>query len=303
MGHRCCNKQKIKRGLWSPEEDDKLLTYITTHGHKSWSSVPKFAGLQRCGKSCRLRWTNYLRPDLKRGSFTVEEEQIIIDIHRILGNRWAQIAKHLPGRTDNEVKNFWNSCIKKKLISQGLDPQTHNLLSSSSHHNKRNNSSSCQNSNSIFILSSQMPPNANNQTFPSPNILQTPSTIVSSYQYQTSFNVITNQLCVSEQEQPRTLTENISNICSSSCNENSIWVSRDDDDFRDSRFEEGIQAQVEKEKEKICDEKRLMDDKQLIEMNNCFENSNFDFGLLESVLNSEFISHDLDYMDELAWNF
>jgi myb proto-oncogene protein len=153
-----------------------------------------------------------------------------------------------------------------------------------------------------------MPPNANNQTFPSPNILQTPSTIVSSYQYQTSFNVITNQLCVSEQEQPRTLTENISNICSSSCNENSIWVSRDDDDFRDSRFEEGIQAQVEKEKEKICDEKR-MDDKEVInekgdiEMNSCFENSNFDFGLLESVLNSEFISHDLDYMDELAWNF
>ncbi|XLU27744.1 hypothetical protein S245_063810, partial [Arachis hypogaea] len=86
MGHRCCTKQKIKRGLWSPEEDEKLLRYITTHGHKSWSSVPKFAGLQRCGKSCRLRWINYLRPDLKRGSFTLEEEQIIIDIHRILGN-------------------------------------------------------------------------------------------------------------------------------------------------------------------------------------------------------------------------
>ncbi|TKY49455.1 Transcription factor MYB26 [Spatholobus suberectus] len=98
MGHRCCSKQKIKRGLWSPEEDEKLIRYINTHGHKSWSSVPKFAGghfflgynfigLQRCGKSCRLRWINYLRPDLKRGSFTAEEEQIIIDIHRILGNR------------------------------------------------------------------------------------------------------------------------------------------------------------------------------------------------------------------------
>jgi myb proto-oncogene protein len=157
-----------------------------------------------------------------------------------------------------------------------------------------------------------MQPNANNliettQTFPSPNILQTPSTIVSSNQYQTSFNVITNQLCDFEQEQPRTLTENISNICSSSCNENSIWVSRDDD-FRESRFEEGIQAQVEKEKEKICDEKRMeckevINEKGDIEMNSCFENSNFDFGLLESVLNSEFISHDLDYMDELAWNF
>ncbi|XP_045799663.1 transcription factor MYB86-like [Trifolium pratense] len=308
MGHRCCNKQKIKRGLWSPEEDDKLVTYITTHGHKSWSSVPKFAGLQRCGKSCRLRWTNYLRPDLKRGSFTVEEEQIIIDIHRILGNRWAQIAKHLPGRTDNEVKNFWNSCIKKKLISQGLDPNTHNLLSSSSHH-KRNNLS-YQNSNSIFILSSQMPLNTNNliettQTFAS---LQTPSTFSPSNQYQTSFNVISNdQLYVSEQEQPRSLTENISNMCSTSCNENSIWVSRDDD-FRDSTFEEGIKAQVEKEKEKICDEKGMKDkevnnEKEDIEMNSCFENSNFDFGLLESVLNSEFISHDLDYMDELAWNF
>ncbi|XP_043700469.1 transcription factor MYB26-like [Telopea speciosissima] len=130
MGHHCCSKQKVKRGLWSPEEDDKLLKYITTYGHGCWSSVPKLAGLQRCGKSCRLRWINYLRPDLKRGSFSELEERIIIDVHRILGNRWAQIAKHLPGRTDNEVKNFWNSCVKKKLIAQGLDPKTHNLLSS-----------------------------------------------------------------------------------------------------------------------------------------------------------------------------
>ncbi|XP_073005635.1 uncharacterized protein [Typha latifolia] len=131
MGHHCCSKQKVKRGLWSPEEDEKLVKYITTHGHGCWSSVPKQAGLQRCGKSCRLRWINYLRPDLKRGSFTAQEERVIIDVHRILGNRWAQIAKHLPGRTDNEVKNFWNSCIKKKLIAQGLDPKTHNLIPTS----------------------------------------------------------------------------------------------------------------------------------------------------------------------------
>ncbi|XVF74386.1 hypothetical protein PTKIN_Ptkin13bG0106400 [Pterospermum kingtungense] len=123
MGHHsCCNKQKVKRGLWSPEEDEKLINYITAYGHGCWSSVPKLAGLQRCGKSCRLRWINYLRPDLKRGSFSPQEAALIIELHSILGNRWAQIAKHLPGRTDNEVKNFWNSSIKKKLISHDHVP-------------------------------------------------------------------------------------------------------------------------------------------------------------------------------------
>ncbi|XP_073016891.1 uncharacterized protein [Primulina eburnea] len=141
MGHLCCNKQRVKRGLWSPEEDEKLVAHITKHGHACWSSIPRLAGLQRCGKSCRLRWINYLRPDLKRGSFTEQEETTIIDVHRILGNRWAQIAKHLPGRTDNEVKNFWNSCIKKKLIARGFDPNTHNLLSSSSNSTTANSKS------------------------------------------------------------------------------------------------------------------------------------------------------------------
>ncbi|CAA6666140.1 unnamed protein product [Spirodela intermedia] len=122
MGHHsCCSKQKVRRGLWSPEEDEKLIKYVSTHGHGCWSSVPKLAGLQRCGKSCRLRWINYLRPDLKRGNFSHQEESLIIELHRLLGNRWAQIAKHLPGRTDNEVKNFWNSTIKKKLISRAFD--------------------------------------------------------------------------------------------------------------------------------------------------------------------------------------
>ncbi|XP_016444911.1 uncharacterized protein LOC107770154 [Nicotiana tabacum] len=129
MGHHsCCNQQKVKRGLWSPEEDEKLIRYITTHGYGCWSEVPEKAGLQRCGKSCRLRWINYLRPDIRRGRFTPEEEKLIISLHGAVGNRWAHIASHLPGRTDNEIKNYWNSWIKKKL-KKFSKPSTNNTTS------------------------------------------------------------------------------------------------------------------------------------------------------------------------------
>lgn len=127
--HSCCYKQKLRKGLWSPEEDEKLVRHITKYGHGCWSAVPKQAGLQRCGKSCRLRWINYLRPDLKRGTFSPQEENLIVELHSVLGNRWSQIATHLPGRTDNEIKNLWNSCIKKKLRQRGIDPNTHRPLS------------------------------------------------------------------------------------------------------------------------------------------------------------------------------
>nr|QHG11431.1 R2R3-MYB transcription factor 3 [Taxus chinensis] len=95
------------------------------HGHGCWREVPKLAGLLRCGKSCRLRWTNYLRPDLKRGLLSESEEKLIIDLHAAIGNRWSRIAAQLPGRTDNEIKNYWNTRIKKKLRQMGIDPVTH----------------------------------------------------------------------------------------------------------------------------------------------------------------------------------
>ncbi|GAB2224156.1 hypothetical protein Droror1_Dr00004904 [Drosera rotundifolia] len=126
----CCDKRGLKKGPWTAEEDEILVNYISKNGHGSWRSLPKLAGLLRCGKSCRLRWTNYLRPDIKRGPFTAEEEKLVIQLHAILGNRWAAIASQLPGRTDNEIKNLWNTHLRKRLVSMGLDPQTHEPASS-----------------------------------------------------------------------------------------------------------------------------------------------------------------------------
>ncbi|XVF78035.1 hypothetical protein PTKIN_Ptkin14bG0095900 [Pterospermum kingtungense] len=121
----CCDKNGVKKGPWTAEEDQKLIAYIQRHGHGRWRTLPKNAGLKRCGKSCRLRWTNYLRPDIKRGKFSIEEDEIIIQLHSVLGNKWSAIAARLPGRTDNEIKNYWNTNIKKKLLRMGIDPVTH----------------------------------------------------------------------------------------------------------------------------------------------------------------------------------
>ncbi|XP_004235434.2 transcription factor MYB14-like [Solanum lycopersicum] len=105
----------MKKGAWSPEEDQKLKSYIMKFGIWNWSHMPKFAGLSRTGKSCRLRWMNYLRPDVKRGPFTMEEVEIVIKTYQELGNRWSAIAGRLPGRTDNEIKNFFHTHLKKQL--------------------------------------------------------------------------------------------------------------------------------------------------------------------------------------------
>nr|QLM00677.1 MYB transcription factor [Bacopa monnieri] len=127
----CCDKVGIKKGPWTPEEDIILVSYIQEHGPGNWRAVPTNTGLLRCSKSCRLRWTNYLRPGIKRGNFTPHEEGMIIHLQALLGNKWAAIASYLPQRTDNDIKNYWNTHLKKKLkkFQSSLD---HHQISSDS---------------------------------------------------------------------------------------------------------------------------------------------------------------------------
>lgn len=110
----CCSKVGLNKGAWTTAEDKILADYIHLQGEGRWRNLPKRAGLKRCGKSCRLRWLNYLRPDIKRGNISGDEEDLIIRLHKLLGNRWSLIAGRLPGRTDNEIKNYWNTTLRKK---------------------------------------------------------------------------------------------------------------------------------------------------------------------------------------------
>ncbi|XP_062213245.1 transcription factor MYB36-like [Phragmites australis] len=115
----CCDKATVKKGPWSPEEDAKLKSYIEQNGTGgNWIALPQKIGLKRCGKSCRLRWLNYLRPNIKHGGFSEEEDRIILTLYISIGSRWSIIAAQLPGRTDNDIKNYWNTRLKKKLFGK-----------------------------------------------------------------------------------------------------------------------------------------------------------------------------------------
>ncbi|XP_057820161.2 transcription factor WER [Cryptomeria japonica] len=131
-----CRSKEPQRRVWTVEEDFTLFKYIKTHGDGAWDYVPNKTGLKRSGKSCRLRWVNYLRPDIKRGNISAEEDDLIIKMYRLLGNRWSLIAKHLPGRTDNEIKNYWNAHLRKRVA------KSHNS-------NKSDSSSTCIEDNCI----------------------------------------------------------------------------------------------------------------------------------------------------------
>lgn len=134
MRKACCdNKHDINKGSWSKEEDQKLINYVTAHGEGCWDTVPQAAGLLRCGKSCRKRWLNYLKPDPNKRNFGKDEEDLIIRLHALLGNRWSLIAGRLPGRTDEEIKNYWNSNLSIKLLNMGIDPNNHRLGNNNSH--------------------------------------------------------------------------------------------------------------------------------------------------------------------------
>ncbi|KAJ4978391.1 hypothetical protein NE237_009171 [Protea cynaroides] len=106
--------EETRKGPWTEQEDLQLMRFVCVFGDHRWDFIAKFSGLNRTGKSCRLRWVNYLHPGLKRGRMTPQEECLVLELHSKWGNRWSRIARRLPGRTDNEIKNYWRTHMRKK---------------------------------------------------------------------------------------------------------------------------------------------------------------------------------------------
>nr|CAA78388.1 protein 3 [Petunia x hybrida] len=181
------SRQVLKKGPWTAAEDSILMEYVKKHGEGNWNAVQRNSGLMRCGKSCRLRWANHLRPNLKKGAFTVEEERIIIELHAKLGNKWARMAAQLPGRTDNEIKNYWNTRLKRRQRA-GLPIYPQELQQQNQHENNNQPHS--------LLSSSYDPQNSTNYNSPSLSLLDifNPSTMKPSITQQ--FPINTPSLCL-----------------------------------------------------------------------------------------------------------
>ncbi|KAK4350480.1 hypothetical protein RND71_029793 [Anisodus tanguticus] len=123
----CSDKVNNRRCNWN-DEDANTSTFVSKHGIGNWATMSKKSGIGRCGRNQKQRWNNRLKPDLKQ-DFTPQEEELIIKLHATIGSRWSIIAQQLAGRTDNDVKNLWNTKLKKKLSAMGIDPVTHKPFS------------------------------------------------------------------------------------------------------------------------------------------------------------------------------
>ncbi|GMN24337.1 hypothetical protein TIFTF001_000509 [Ficus carica] len=141
-------QEEIRKGPWTEQEDFQLVCFVGLFGDRRWDFIAKVSGLNRTGKSCRLRWVNYLHPGLKRGKMSPQEERLVLELHAKWGNRWSRIARKLPGRTDNEIKNYWRTHMRKKAQEKKRANNSNSSSSSSPSPSRSSSSNSMKSSSS-----------------------------------------------------------------------------------------------------------------------------------------------------------